>query len=141
MPDKKIEQRAVNADSTKSTQAAPATESSQPSGRARPASVSRWKHWKFRSSIALMVLGAIAIIVYLVVSGLAKQYAGLGAALCAIALGGFLIWHAMHLFLEQDVIEEQKINKDRAKTSSPQQNADKGTNPTTPPSKSKQNFE
>ena len=136
MPDNKIEQRAVNADSTKSTQAAPAAGFGQPGGRPRPATVSRWKRWKFRSSIILMLLGAIAIIVYLVLTGLAKQYMGLGAALCAIALGGFLIWHAMHMFLEQDVIEEQQINKDQATPSSPQQNpADKSTNPTTAPRK------
>jgi len=80
--------------------------------------------------MGLMLLGAIALIVYLVLSGLAKEYAGLGAALCAFAVGGFLIWHAMHLFLEEDVIEEQQINIDKRTVSSPQQNPDgKETNP------------
>jgi hypothetical protein len=78
--------------------------------------VTRWKH---RSSILLMLLGAVAIVVYLLRSGLAKQYEGLGAALCVVALGGFLIWHLVHLFTEQDAIDEQQF---RAKPSSPQPN-------------------
>ena len=87
------------------------------------------RHWHHKSRIVLMVLGLVAIIVYLVQAGLAKQYAGLGAALCVISVGGFLIWHAVHVFLEEDVIEEQQINKDQATASSSQQNpADKEAN-------------
>jgi divalent metal cation (Fe/Co/Zn/Cd) transporter len=87
------------------------------------------KRWHLKSRVVLMVLGLIAIIVYLLQAGLAKQYAGVGAALCVISVGGFLIWHAIHVFLEEDVIEEQQINKDKATASSPQQNpADKETN-------------
>ena len=79
---------------------------------------SGWKHWHRKSRIILMLLGAVAIIVYLFQAGLAKQYAGLGAALCVIACGGFLIWHAIHLFAEQDALDEQQLNQ-----------ADKATNP------------
>jgi divalent metal cation (Fe/Co/Zn/Cd) transporter len=89
------------------------------------------KHWHYKSRIVLMVLGLVAIIVYLLQAGLAKQYAGLGAALCVISVGGFLIWHAMHVFLEEDVIEEQQINTDKATVSPPQQKsaADKEAHP------------
>jgi hypothetical protein len=66
-----------------------------------------------------MVLGAAAIIVFLVLNGLAKQYAGVGTALCVIACGGFLVWHAVHLFAEEDVIEEQTIGKEPDQTAPP----------------------
>ena len=58
-----------------------------------------------------MLLGAAAIIVYLLLTGLAKQYAGVGAALCVISCGGFLIWHAVHFFAEQDALEEKYIDR------------------------------
>jgi hypothetical protein len=89
-------------------------------GAAKP--VARWKRWRFKSSVVLMLLAACAIIVYLLRSGLAKQYEGLGAALCAIACGGFLVWHVIHLFAEEDAFDEQQ-------PSFPQPNpADKETN-------------
>lgn len=96
-----------------------------------PANISaHWKRWKLKSSIILMLLGVSAIIVYLFRAGLAKQYAGLGAALCVITCGGFLVWHVVHLFAEQDVIEEQKINVNQATVSPSQSNqADKKANP------------
>ena len=91
-------------------------------------SAARWKRWHFKSRILLMLLGAIAIVVYLFRSGLAKQYEGVGAALCAIACGGFLVWHAIHLFAEEDAFDEQQ-------PSFPQSNpAGKETNLKTPPS-------
>src|ERR1700734_3461381 len=94
-------------------QAVPATKSGQPSRR----SVNRWKR---RSSILLMLLGACALILYLVRAGLAKEYAGLGAALCMIALGGFLIWHAVHLFTEEDTFDEQQLlARDSSRQSNP----------------------
>jgi hypothetical protein len=84
----------------------------------------RWKHWHFKSRIVLMLLGALAVIIYVFQAGLAKQYAGLGAALCAVACGLFLVWHAIHLFAEQDALDEQQLNE--AAGSSPQLNpADK----------------
>jgi len=86
-----------------------------------------WKRWKFKTSIILMLLGATAIIVYLVLAGLAKEYAGLGAALCAIACGGFLVWHAVHLFAEEDVLEEKYIDRPDVPSSQPNPNpTDKG---------------
>ena len=99
--------------------------------------VAHWKRWKFKSSIILMVVGALAVIAYLLLSGLAKQYEGLGAALCAIACGGFLVWHTVHLFAEQDVLEEQQINVTEEAASPPQPNpAGQGTNPAKPHSES-----
>ena len=114
MSDEKIKQRDTDV---------PTTKPSQPGGRP----VAGWKHWHLKSRVILMLLGVIAVIVYLFQAGLAKQYAGLGAALCAVACGGFLVWHAIHVFAEEDAVEEQQI--DRATVSSPQQNpADKQTN-------------
>jgi hypothetical protein len=81
--------------------------------------IAGWKRWHFKSRIILMLLGAVAIIVYLLQSGLAKQYAGVGAALCAIACGGFLVWHLVHLFAEEDAIEEQQIDIPSEKTTNP----------------------
>jgi hypothetical protein len=105
----------------------PAIKLNRPAGAPRSSTpVAHWKRWKLRSSILLMVLGALAVIVYLMRSGLAKEYEGLGAALCAIACGGFLVWHAVHLFAEQDRIEEQ-FDEDEARASS------REANPTRPP--------
>ena len=83
--------------------------------------VAGWKRLHHKSRIILMLLGVIAIIVYLVQSGHAKEYAGVGAALCAIACGGFLVWHAVHLFAEQDAIDEQLAEKETNPTTSPPQ--------------------
>jgi len=69
-----------------------------------------WKRWHHKSRIVLILLGVVAILVYLFQAGLAKQYAGLGAALCVISVGGFLVWHMVHLFAEEDEIEEREIN-------------------------------
>jgi hypothetical protein len=69
------------------------------------------KRWHHKSRFVLILLGAVAVIVYLFQAGLAKQYAGLGAALCAVACGLFLVWHAVHVFIEEDKVEEQQINK------------------------------
>ena len=105
MSDKKEGQPTINTGSTKST-----------------TPVAGWRRWHFKSRIFLMLLGVVAIIIYLVCNGLAKQYAGLGAALCVIACFGFLVWHTIHLFAEQDAFDEQQLNQ-----------ADKENNPTAPP--------
>jgi hypothetical protein len=86
--------------------------------------IARWRRWHFKSRIILMLLGAAAIIVYLLRSGLAKQYEGVGAALCAIACGCFLIWHLVHLFAEENAVEEREIDINPP---------DNQTNPTAPP--------
>jgi hypothetical protein len=112
----------------------------EPIQAATPAVVKR-KRWHFAGSIVLMSLGVIAVIVYLLQFGFGKQYEGLGAALCAVACGGFLVWHVIHLFAEQDTLEEQQFHLNRATVSSPQANsAGQATNLTTPPLESGQNF-
>lgn len=142
MSEEKMEQLAIKADRTKSIEAVRATKSGQPAERLRPTTpIARWKRLHFKSSIILMSLGAIAVIVYLLRSGLGQQYEGLGAALCAIACGGFLVWHAIHLFAEQDALEEQQLHVNQATVSSPQPNpAGQEMNLTTPPPESGQNF-
>jgi hypothetical protein len=70
-----------------------------------------WKHWHLKSRYLLMLLAAIAIIVYLFQAGLAKQYAGLGAALCVVSCGLFLVWHAIHVFTEEDAFDEQQLKQ------------------------------
>jgi hypothetical protein len=99
---------AMNPDSPKSIQTVPMTS---------PRQVAGWKRWHHKSRILLMILAAAALIIYLVCTGLAKQYAGLGAALCAVACGLFLIWHAIHVFTEEDAIDEKLLNQ--TATSSP----------------------
>lgn len=84
-----------------------------------------------------MLLGAVAIIVYLVRSGLAQQYEGLGAALCAVAVGLFLVWHTIHFFAEQDAAEEQNEATVLAERLNA---ADKETSSAAPSSESGQNF-
>lgn len=69
----------------------------------------RLKQWHYKSRFILILFGAVAIIVYLIRAGRAKEYAGLGAALCVIACGLFLVWHAFHLFLEEDELEQKYI--------------------------------
>lgn len=110
MSDKKEEQPTTNSGNPKSIQGIPATRPGLPGGRPTT-SVAPWRRWHFRSRIILMLLAAIALIVYLMRSGLAKEYEGIGAALCAVACGGFLVWHAIHLFAEQDALEEQQLNQ------------------------------
>ena len=110
MSDKKEEQPATNSGNPKSIQTIPATQPGRPGGQPA-ASVASWKRWHFRSRIILMLLAAVAVIVYLMRSGLAKEYEGIGAALCAVACGGFLVWHAIHLFAEQDAFDEQQQNQ------------------------------
>ena len=142
MQDDKMSQQPINTIRTKSIGAVQATKSGHPGERLRPTtSVARWKRWHFKSSIILMLLGAFAVIVYLLRSGLAKEYEGLGTALCAVACGGFLVWHAIHLFAEQDALEEQQLHITQATASPPQPNpAGQETNLTTPSSESGKNF-
>ena len=118
MSDKKDEQPTANTDSTKPVQTIPATGPGHPGGQPA-APVPLWKRWHFKSRIILMLLAAVAVIVYLMRSGVAKEYEGVGAALCAIACGGFLVWHAIHLFAEQDAFDEQQQNQETASSPRP----------------------
>jgi hypothetical protein len=103
----------MNDEKTKST--VPAT---------KRTSIPRWKRLHFKSRIVLMLLAAIAVIVYLLRSGLAKQYEGLGAALCAVACVGFLVWHAIHLFAEEDKLQDDLLKANKWPVSPPEENSD-----------------
>ena|ERR1700733_440355 len=85
----------------------------QPSQKRRQSinAVPRWKHWHFKSSFLLMAAGALAIILYLSRSVIPPQFEGMGAALCAIACAGFLVWHIIHLMADQDRVEELEEQK------------------------------
>jgi len=116
MSDKNLEQSTVNT-----------------GGLCRPTRVSRWRRWHHKTQILLILLGTIGLTIYLLLVGLAKQYAGIGAALCAVAVGGFLIWHLVHLFAEEDVLEQRYIDHRTDSLSSPQPTpVDKTTNPNKP---------
>ena len=128
MSDPKVEHPAVKAGNTKSSETVPAAQSGHSGGSPRPATpVARWRQLHHKSSIILISLGALGIIVYLLRSGLGKEYEGFGPALCAVACGGFLVWHAIHLFAEQDKLEEEQFHANHP-TASPLE-----TNQTTPP--------
>ncbi|HXC34901.1 MAG TPA: hypothetical protein VNV43_03450 [Candidatus Acidoferrales bacterium] len=73
----------------------------------QPSRVARWRRWHLKSRIFLMLLAVVAIVVYLVPAGSANEFKGIGAALCVLACGGFLIWHAIHFFAEQDKVDEK----------------------------------
>src|ERR1700733_3519864 len=93
----------IRAKSPEPLQATKAGVSGKPLYRTTP--VTRRKRWLITSSIVLIFLGAIAVIAYLFRFVLPKGYEGLGAALGAITCGGFLVWHLIHLFEEEDKIQ------------------------------------
>jgi hypothetical protein len=142
MSDPNKEQPAINTIRAKSIEAVQATKSGQPGEPLHPTTpVTRRKRWHFASSIVLMSLGAIAVIVYLLRSALAEEYEGLGAALCAVACGGFLVWHLIHLLAEEDKLQDQQLNANQATVSPPEPNpAELQTNLTTPPPEAGQNI-
>jgi hypothetical protein len=138
MQDHKMDHLAINTIRTKSTEAVQTAKSEHPGTALRSTTpVTRRKRWHFASLIVLMSLGAIAVIVYLLRSVLAERYEGLGAALCAIACGGFLVWHLIHLFAEEDQLQ---LNANQETVSPPDPDPAGQTNLTTPPPESGQNI-
>ena len=135
MNDSNDEQQAINSIRAKSIEAVQTAKSGQLGEPLRPTtSVTGRKGWHFASLIVLIPLGAIAIIVYLLRSVLAERYEGLGAALCAVACGGFLVWHAIHLFAEEDKLQDDLLEANKWPVSPPEENSDeRQTNPTAPP--------
>lgn len=121
MQSDKMIQQPVNTIRTKSIESDEAMKSGHPGERSHPTTpVAHWKRWHFKSSIILMLIGACAVIVYLLRSGLGKELEGLGAALCAVVCGGFLVWHTIHLFAEQDALEQQQPYAPQATAAPPQ---------------------
>ncbi len=123
MNDKKMEPLAINTNRTGSIEAVQATTSGQLGEPLHPTTlVARRKGWHFASLIVLLPLGAIGVILYLLRSAFAEEFEGIGAALCAVACGGFLVWHVIHLFAEQDKVEEEQLNPTQATVSPPEPN-------------------
>lgn len=135
MSDEKAEQPSVNNDRTRTSESVQVKDSGHQGERPQPTTHTvLGKRWHLRSSILLMLLGALAVTLYLLRARLAAEYEGIGAALCAVACGGFLVWHVIHLFAEQDRLEEQELNRNQAETSNPEPNlASLRMNRTTPP--------
>ena len=121
MNDSNEEHLVINTDRTKSIEDVQATKPAQLGEPLRPTTpVTRRKRWHFANLIVLMSLGAIGVVLYLLRSAFAEEFEGLGAALCAVACGGFLVWHLIHLLAEEDKLQEQKLNANQATVSSPE---------------------
>lgn len=134
MNDSNNQQLNINTDRSMSIEAVQATKPGQPSEALSPTtSVNRRKGWHFVSLIVLLPLGAIGVILYLLRSAFAEEFEGIGAALCVVACGGFLVLHVIHLLADQDKLQEQQLNSNRA-TASPSQPSPLGphTNLTVP---------
>ena len=142
MNDSNEEQPDINTDSAKSIKSAQATKSGNHGELLHPTtSVTRRKRGRFASLIALILLGAIAVIVFVPRSVLAQRYEGLGVALCVIACGGLLVRHALRVLAEQDKLQEDQLNADQATVSPSQPNpAELQTNPAAPPSGVEENI-
>jgi hypothetical protein len=137
MNEPKIEQPVINTDRAKSIESVQATKSGKPGRPLYPITpVARRKRWPSSSLIALMVLFAIPVVVYLLQSEPATSLEGLGVALCGVACGGLLVRHALRVFAEQDKLEEEQLNAYQATASPTEPNpAGQETNPTTSPPK------
>jgi hypothetical protein len=130
----------TNTGLAKSLEAVQATNSDHPIEPPRlSAPAARRKRRLFASLIVLMAFSVTAIIVYHMRSALAYdgRYKGLVAALCAIAVGGFLIGHLIRVMTkeeEEEELQEEHANANQAIVSPPEPiPAKPQTNPTTPP--------
>lgn len=135
MSDPKMEQLVTNIDRAKSIESVQVTKSGKPGESLQPLTpVARRKRWRFVSLIALILLGTIAVIVFVPRSTVAGRYEGLGAALCVIGCGGLLVRHTLRVFTEQDKLEEEQLNANQAAVSPSQSHpAGQETNlPTSP---------
>jgi hypothetical protein len=129
------EQPAINTISSKSIEAIQTTKSGDPGRPRQPnASVNRRKRWRFAGLIVLMLSGAIPVIGYLLQSETAARFAGVGAALCAIACGGLLVRHLLRVMADEDKLQEEQLNADQATVSPSESNpAGQQTDSITPP--------
>ena len=82
----------------------------------------------------MMLLGGIAVIVYVPHSALGQSYGGLAVALCVVASGVFLVRRFILVLAEEDKLQEKQLNANQATVSSSQRNpTDLQTNPAVPP--------
>ena len=100
--------------------------------------ITRRKRWRFASMIALILLGVILVIRYLLQSDSAGSLEGLGVAFCVIVCGGLLVRRELRVMAEEDKLQEEQLNQ--ATVSPPESNpASQETNLTTPPPGAGQN--
>jgi hypothetical protein len=135
MNDSNKEELAINTTSAKSIEAVQATKSDHPDEPLHTTtSVIQRKRRHFVRMIALMSLGAIAVIVFVPRSVLVQRYEGLGVALCFVACGVFLVRRFIRVLAEEDKLQEQQLKADQATASPSQPNpAGQETNLTTSP--------
>ena len=139
MNDSNKEQAAVNTDRAKSIEAIQAMKSGESLRPTAPAA--RRKRWPSLSLIALMLLLAIPVIIYLLQSEPLTGLEGLGVAFCAVACGVLLVRHFIHLLAEEDTLQEQQFDANQGTVSPPEPNpAGLQTNPTKPPPEAGKNF-
>src|SRR5580658_1279106 len=92
-----------------------ATKTGDSSGPLRTTTpVARGKRWCSAGLIVPMLLGATAIIIYLLRSEIGEKYEGFGVALCAIACGLLLVRHFLGLLAEEDKLDEEQLNANPA---------------------------
>jgi hypothetical protein len=90
--------------------------------------------------IVLILVAAIAVIVYLFRPVVAQRYEGLGVALCAAACGVLLVRRVIRLMKAEDKFEEEHLNVDQTTNSPSEPNsAGQETNRTTSPPEAGQN--
>jgi hypothetical protein len=142
MNDSKMEQLDQNSIQPQSIEADQTAESAQLGVPAQPlAAASRKKRWHFVSLVALIVLGVIPVIGYLLQSDTRQRLEGTGLAICAIAWGGLLIRHLILVLEEEDKIEEQQLGANRAIISPSNSNtAEQPGDNTAPPPEAGQNI-
>jgi len=131
MNDSNEEQLDINAGRAKSIEVVQATKSDPSVGSTHPTTpFTPRKGWPLLSLIVLMPLGAIGVIFYLLRHAFAAEFEGIGAALCAVACGGFLVRHFIHLLADEDKLQDQQLNANQAMVLPPKPNPTKlQTNP------------
>ncbi len=142
MKDSNKEAFTASTNRTKSIETIHATKSGHPGESLHPATpLARRKRWSSARLIALISLGAIAVIVHLLRNVPAAKLEGLGAGLCAIAFGGFLVRQLVRGMEAEDELEEEQRNASPATVSPSESNlARQEMNPTTPPPEAGQNI-
>ena len=118
MQNDKMIQEVINTTGAKSIPTVRPTESGhpgEPTSTATP--VARRKLWSSVGLPAVISLVAIALILYLLRNVPAAKLEGLGAGLCVIAFGGFLITRVVRGMQKEDALEEELRNADPATVS------------------------
>ena len=141
MNDSNEEQLVINTNRTKSFEAVQTGKSCNPGEPLHStASITQGKRRYSVRLIALMSLGAIAVIAYVPRSALGQSYGGLAVALCVVASGVFLVRRFILVLTEEDKLQEKQLNANQAAALSSQPNpAGLQTNLTSPPPEAGEN--